>query len=477
MNPEFQRNVWKELTTNRLIALPIILFAIFLTSYLSKNSSIPAVAFVAIVFLLSLWGTSLTADAVFEEISERTWDSQKMTPLGPWSFAWGKLFGCPIFVWYGALLCVVAILISFLIPASNAEPNVTTNIDYYKITLKTIYFLELGLLSQCFAFFLALLIQRINPVRNRTKVTLIQISAILLILPLFSLFDLDILETRKVVQIQQWYNFPVQFSLFYIGSVAVFIGWCVLGIYRFLRSELQIPTAPIIWPLFILFFIFFCIGFIHPTIYNPDAKFNQYLPSVSSLYLCIGFFFTLSFTFISAFFTPKSAVTLRKWLDSIKLKAWYKAFVLTPPWVVSLFLGLILGILAIISIRFAAIENSTVINYATNIIYFIVASFFFLLRDIGILYFVTLNIRSRRGHATTIVYLALLYFLLPVLLAALPASRYTELLVMPISWLSLDYKIASSAIETNSMLILVLVEALIAWALVMKRWRSIYHRI
>ncbi len=57
MNPELRRNLWLELSTHRLIAMPVVLAAVFILTYAFKSGSLAlgdaeaasAVADVAIV--------------------------------------------------------------------------------------------------------------------------------------------------------------------------------------------------------------------------------------------------------------------------------------------------------------------------------------------------------------------------------------------------------------------------------------------
>ena len=51
-----------------------------------------------------LWGTRSAALSVVAEIRERTWDSQKLSSIGPWTMVWGKLFGATAANWFGALV-------------------------------------------------------------------------------------------------------------------------------------------------------------------------------------------------------------------------------------------------------------------------------------------------------------------------------------------------------------------------------------
>ena len=117
MNPEFQRNTWLEINLNRLIAMPVGLFLIFAIVYWSNDSVLgEGVALTAIwsfIIIAVLWGSRLASVSVIEEVRERTWDTQLMSAMGPWSMTWGKLFGSTSYSWYGSLLCLAVFAISW----------------------------------------------------------------------------------------------------------------------------------------------------------------------------------------------------------------------------------------------------------------------------------------------------------------------------------------------------------------------------
>ncbi len=83
LNPEFRRNLWLELTPHRLIAMPVILFAIFVLSALieetSKNWGLRSASISAFYAIVYLWGTRRAAATQADEVRARTWDAQRMS--------------------------------------------------------------------------------------------------------------------------------------------------------------------------------------------------------------------------------------------------------------------------------------------------------------------------------------------------------------------------------------------------------------
>ena len=85
-NPEFKRNVWLELSTQRLILMPAVLgviaaLIIFLTQADDAEQTL-LIAFSAIgLVLVGGWGSLAVANSINSEVAERTWDQQRLSIL------------------------------------------------------------------------------------------------------------------------------------------------------------------------------------------------------------------------------------------------------------------------------------------------------------------------------------------------------------------------------------------------------------
>ena len=92
ISPEFQRNIWLELTSHRLVGMPAVLLAVFFLIYLVTGelfSDATRITAMTLYFLLALlWGTRLAGEALVNEIQDRTWDQQRMSSISPWSMSW-----------------------------------------------------------------------------------------------------------------------------------------------------------------------------------------------------------------------------------------------------------------------------------------------------------------------------------------------------------------------------------------------------
>ncbi len=93
MNPEFQRQLWLQFSTTRLGVLPLLLLVGFAAVYMSASTqSAQAIAVAlasagAVLFVALVWGmgTMAAGASVMDEISDRTWDQQRMSAMQPWA--------------------------------------------------------------------------------------------------------------------------------------------------------------------------------------------------------------------------------------------------------------------------------------------------------------------------------------------------------------------------------------------------------
>ena len=131
-NPEFRRNLWLELTPQRLVVMPLVLAAIFAVVYLGEEGvsrwtndtsygGLATAAKYVYLALVLLWGGRQAGSAVTDEIRDRTWDGQRLSALGSWSMSWGKLFGSTVFTWYGGALALAVFAVAATARAAGAR--------------------------------------------------------------------------------------------------------------------------------------------------------------------------------------------------------------------------------------------------------------------------------------------------------------------------------------------------------------------
>ena len=118
-NPELARNFKLELTSQRMILMPIIL--VLLTGLMlsfyndgSNNSSgrnayddLCNFALIGFLLIAGIWGAKSAADGILDEYNNKTWDWQRMSTISPIKMTIGKLFGSTSYNWYGGIICLV----------------------------------------------------------------------------------------------------------------------------------------------------------------------------------------------------------------------------------------------------------------------------------------------------------------------------------------------------------------------------------
>ncbi len=434
MNPEFQRNLWLELPTHRLIAMPAVLMLVFLATWLGGGlQALPPVAEITLALLLIVWGSRLAADSVISEVTARTWDNQRMSDLGPVEMTWGKLLGATIYVWYGALWCVAA----FLLGDGGDETEL-------------VRLLLLGLQAQALALLVSLLLLRRGTENLAFQVTISQVAAILVVLPFLLVIN------ASPYGIVLWFGLDFPQPAFLLVSQAIFVGFTIVGVYRLMRAELQYRGGQGAWLLFVVYTAVYVAGFDGLLLLSA----NWQLPSILAARFAMAFCACVALTYVAAFVEPKGFVRLRRWVQFAQTGKVDRVMEMMPTWMISAALGGIAGLLTLGATALATPNNpDTLIEVGS----FILAMVLFCTRDVAMVYYLVLHERSRRGHLTALVYLVILYLVLPVTLLSAPPPLME---LTPIFWPSLTAAPAMTVLP-------VLGQALVALVLALRRWRLV----
>ncbi len=410
MNPEFRRNLILELSVQRLIAMPVILLLIFaLVNLAGGRDSVAEWSRFVMIGILVVWGSRLAADSVLGEVAARTWDAQRMSSIGPFTMGWGKLFGSTIFVWYGVLWCAVAFL-------------------YGQGSIGQLARLALlGLFCHAIALFASLLFHRLRPQRMRLQVSLVQAIAMVAALvywQFLSQTDSDIV----------WYGLKIPVGAFALATAAAYLAWAFAGVYRLMRTELQFRSWSLVWLGFVIFTAFYVGGFS-----TRSLRMVVDIDGIAAVERIVGvllaFVVAVGLTWLAAFAEPKGFVRLRKWRAALASGRIPDMLEATPGWVLSLFLATLLGIL-LIGLWIASPDANAVLSALRDLDSlgaFTIAIMLFLVRDIGLIHFFTLDGRSRRGHLSSLVYLTVFYVIVPLIMATAGAADMLPVLVpMPV---------------------------------------------
>ena len=418
LNPEFQRNLWLELSLHRLIAAPIIVGLVLAVLWSHTSDALHLFVEVAdgfFLLLVVLWGTRRTAAAVVDEIDGRTWDGQRLSALGAWAMAWGKLIGSTVFVWYCALLFLAAVTIALARTKSLAEV-----LDHL------LFSLAFALFVQSAAFLASLALLRRAGRAARGLVTVSQLFGIglgLAFMPLLG--DLGDPVLDAAASNINWYGLTLD-RVFALVSLLVFLGWFLLGCYRLMRVELQYETRAWAWVGFLLFVIAYGAGFAP----EPDFDFlahprNPMLLPASLLMLLV---------YLGLFTEPRSWSRQRALFDgfprSRSTRLWHRL----PLWLLS-YLALAIVLLLLYALAPPAdaasfgsdryFDRETVEDFLFGFTWglqgagFLAALLLFVLRDALLVQLLSVGEVGRRADLAALVYLVCLYGLSGALILAL----------------------------------------------------------
>lgn len=405
-NPEFRKNLWLEFSIARLILMPVVLGAVFLITCLASDDYfdtmqlLQQMAMVHFGAITGIWGCKLASEAVISEYNDRTWESQRMTSLGPWEMTLGKLLGSTSYAWYGGLICIaVHVGVSFFRPQTGRH-----------LTTAAILILA-ALFIQALALLLSLVRLRRQSSGEKVSATpffLLGVFGIVFILPKLLPWIMD--SDEQVM----WFRFTLPSSHFSMFSLLFFLAWSLAGIHRNLRAEFGLENGPWAWVLFLTTLMAYYAGF--------TAGIDGVDPGQR---ITIGFYIAFSiglgFAYLMAFTEPKNPVDYRALLEAAKarnvdaigkrLPLWFLSLIITTLLYFVIFgLSFIVGGLPRLDGEFAvtALYLLSILGFAG--------------RDICLLLWVNLRSGSARADAATLVYLTILYGLIPALLWAAGAD-------------------------------------------------------
>lgn len=429
LNPEFRRNLWVEFSPRRLLAMPLFLGLIFLGAHgVGGWPAVDRAALGALIALLIIWGTRQAASAVSDEIRAGTWDAQRMSALGPWTMAWGKLFGATAYTWYGAALCAAVMLAA----------GKTTAAEILNMLLT-------ALTAQGAAFFLGLLLGRDH--RRDTHRGGVGAAQGLAIVTALWLATQDWYWASGVVQ---WWRLDVDARVFMLVSQGLALAWTLAGIQALMRAELRYPPEPWTWLLFLTFAAVYCAGFADALAVSVwlDA-----MVATAIVPLLVALICTSTLTLVAALVSAHGSVALRRWLAAPSRARARPAGLLmeAPGWALGLFFTLGLA-LALTVVWWQAPSP----GWLWVLVW---SGVLFLARDLGLVLALTLDADPRRGPLGAVLVLLALYLLGPAVV-----DQY-----MPDLTAALRPTWGATVAGT---LLPALMQALAAWVLVAWRWRS-----
>jgi len=426
-NPEFNRNIWLEVTSSRLVTMPLILSILFYLIYSihgqELNSGAASNVVVIYAILTIFWGASMASESVLSEVRDHTWDNQRMSSMSAWTLVWGKLFGSTIYSWYGAFFCL-------LIYAFSVEFPLLLLIKYLVLLVAC------GLWAQGLAMLFSIMSFRKDAEVNKGKalgLTFI-VSA-----PLATVLSITLKGTMVA-----WYGFSIPMIDFSLCSVVGFLGWTWLGNQRLIRTELQTMNGIGIWLAFVVYTMVYFSGFSSPV---EIASLDR-----ASVYMMNAFYIAVILTYLMIFSESKAPMHYVAILRSVKERRWASLQCSLSCWMGALILAGISGAVNIAILIPDAQSASALL---------VVAIFLFVLRDICIILYLNFSKQKKRSDITGILYLAILYIVLPAIVSLAGNGTLSAIFRPSLSGSNIVVSICAASLES----------VLMYW-LMRKRWKE-----
>lgn len=443
MNPELRRHVWLEMTPHRLVAAPAILLLVFALFAAGGDEGGwrerlygPAVTLTFVI--LFLWGTHQAAESVTEEVREHTWDLQRLSALGPWDMTVGKLLGAPLFAWYAGGLCLATMAV--------ATTGLSLPVPLGWMLLATV--------AGALLVHAAVIAASLQAVRHQARASR-RFATLLLLVPVFLLMWVGpFLDGREGARGVTWFGMRSGRAAFVALSVVAFAGWAVLGAYRSFCRELQVRTRPWAWPAFALFAAAWATGFA-----PADVGFGR-------AFVGLGLLATLAATYFALLTEPADAMQLRRMAAAFSRGDSRRVLEELPLW--SSTLALAYGFALVAPAAFSGVSRwlDATDWYAVGefVRHAPLALAFAALRDAAVFVYFASAPRPRRAAGAAMLYLALLWWVVPGLLAVAGLSGLASVVNPFLSWSGLTAAVVMA------------VQAALASGLAVARWRRHYGR-
>ncbi len=399
MNPEFQRNLWLELTPARLLLMAGFVLSV-LAIFSAAPPGLPGSAQAATglyYFLVVLWGTRNAALSVIAEIRERTWDFQKLGAISPFAMMWGKLFGATSFLWFGGILCLPFILN----PVWQSQGPAAAAAAFAVLLLQ-------GVLAQSVSLLTSLNLIRRHHNYWRLDAFLCQVMGIVAAFASYGV--LGLLSARPEMQTApfSWWGMALDPRRFQFFSLAIFAAWPLVGAARAMRVELCKSNGPFVWLAFLGYLALYEAGF--ESWFARGIAGGDLALHAGAIRLGIADLALASSAYGMAFLEPKDPVHIRWLMGQMRSGRIGPAFLALDCWMLS-FGATILCTLALALVFWRDAHPIAGITGPALVLPLLAALGFFT-RDIAL--FVFFRTWSReRGDFAAVAALAVLYVVLP----------------------------------------------------------------
>jgi len=402
MNPELKRNLLLDATPFRQLIMPFAISALTYLFYLNNHEYLgrEMAMNTSITFLIVMifWGSRAASDTMMDEVSQHTWDFQRMSSMGAWQMTWGKLVGGSFYPWVSGSILLLCYVFSSARDVAAAE-----------LIKSTLLLIVIAAFSVTFGLLNTLLVVRKNENANSR-----QANALNLLMGLFVLLMTFSLFTRSNLYPINWYAYPIDRMSFFLWSSLALLFWAVLGAYRLMRQALQYENSGIVWLAFSLFQLMYWPGFIS---FDLGPSFNVF---GSSAYVLL-FTIAIVLTWMAIYISDNSTAVLRRLLIAASERRFIAMSLHIPLWFVS-YVVLCLTALLVFSETYLWDGNGHIM---------VVMCLLFVLRDILLMLFFNLKKHSGRADASAFLITLLLYILFPMIIKAADASMFYCFLPIP----------------------------------------------
>ena len=425
-NPELKRNAWLELKSNRilamlgLIALAFVIAATALddNEYFKTEEALMSTALFILYLITGIWGSKNAADAVADEINQKTWDRQRMSGQSPLTLTIGKIFGPTLLQWLGGLSAMLVYFCAALFSENVGESFINGLIYISLVLLMNLSALLFSLLTITGSSQSAFSHAKIN-------------TTLFFILSVIGVgwisFYLALLGEEKGAI--SWYGL-IWNNLTILISLLIFIGWSCIGIHQNLRKELQYRNTQFYWLAFLVFTGFYFYGFTSNfPIYSEDYSKTTYIaPEIYGLnavyyhLALVSLVFFLLTQFLLLFERPsENDYTL--FLQALRKGKFKKAWQNAPLWF-SVVVGLTLSLLLLFALQISGLvkhqlphifRKLEILKYQHNFAWTYLAMVFLVLRDVFITRTLLYHSKYKNKLLSLALYYALIYWAVPLL--------------------------------------------------------------
>jgi hypothetical protein len=386
MNPEFRRNLWLEVSIQRLAWAGLVLAVIYgAVGYAAQNHpegpgpSLAVAGMIVFGACALIWGGRAAAGSVLGEVAERTWDFQRLSALTPWTMTWGKLLGATSLAWIAALTGLVVHAICA--PRRALGWNL-------------LFMLGLALMFQSLSLGAALIGVRKARAEGRVARSGGVLGGIILGLILLS----GLAGTSgfqhgaglsnagwllKSGGLARWWGMKIPGETFRALSMTAFAAFSLAAAWRLMRLELQMRNTAVVWGGFLLFLVIWVAGF-------PGSQGTGSNGVAAALAMGLA-------AYAAAFAEPADRLKLRAFTGRVRRGDVRAAAAVAPATVLPFLFALFLTLLAAASPGGGEAGGRTAALLA------------FIFRDLGVIVFFRFGPRPQRGDIGALIALALLY--------------------------------------------------------------------